>query len=192
MKSTIVFIDSGYLSSISKFFGKGEPLKYKIEVFAHNIAKSKGLECKKIYFYTAPPYQSPQPTTDENKRKANYDKFISKLKEIGIIVREGRCQKIDNTYQQKGVDTLLTIDLSRIPKMEGISDVIVLTADTDFVPIINDLSEDGINVILAYFTDRKRKSGLSLSNHLWKACNDKIKIRKEYFFDANKAPNPTN
>ena len=83
------------------------------------------------------------------------------------------------------MDTLLTIDLSRIPKKENIKEVIVLTSDTDFVPIINDLSEDGINVILAYFTDKKRKSGLSLSNHLWKACKDKIKIRKEHFFNHN-------
>ena len=181
MKSIIVFIDGGYLSFISKFFGKGKPLKYKMEVFANNLAKTKGFECKQIYFYTAPPYQSSKPTPEENKRKANYDKFIVKLKKVKINVREGRCQKIDNTYQQKGVDTLLTIDLSRIPKREGITDVIVLTSDTDFVPIINDLSEDGINVILAYFTDKKRKSGLSLSNHLWKACKDKIKIRKEYF-----------
>ena len=181
MKSTIVFIDAGYLSFISKFFGKGKPLKYKIEVFAKKLAKSRYFECNNIYFYTAPPYQGSISTKEENKRKANYDKFIAKLKGVGIIVREGRCQKIDNTYQQKGVDTLLTIDLSRIPKKEGISDVIVLTSDTDFVPIINDLAEDGINVILAYFTDKKRKSGLSLSNHLWKACKDKIKIKKEYF-----------
>jgi len=183
MKPTIVFIDAGYLSFISKFFGSGKPLKYKMEVFAKNLAKLRNLDCKKIYFYIAPPYQDSKPTEEENKRKANYDKFVSKLKEVGIIVREGRCQKIDNTFQQKGVDTLLTIDLSRIPKKGGISDVIVLTSDTDFVPIIKDLSEDGINVILAYFTDRKRKSGLSLSNHLWKACKDKIKIKKEYFFE---------
>ncbi len=191
MEQTIVFIDAGYLSFISKFFGNGKPIKYKIEVFAKNLAKSKNLECKKIYFYTAPPYQDSKPTKEENKRKASYDKFISKLKEVGIFVREGRCQKIDHTYQQKGVDTLLTIDLSRIPKKEKISNVIVLTSDTDFVPIINDLSEDKINVILAYFTDRKRKSGLSLSNHLWKACRDKIKIKKEYFissFSGGKSP----
>jgi len=181
MKSTIVFIDGGYLSFISKYFGKGKPLRYKLEVFAKNLAKSRGFECKKIYFYTAPPYQDSKPTKEENRRKANYDKFVLRLKEAGIIIREGRCQKIDSTYQQKGVDTLLTIDLSRIPKKEGISEVIVLTSDTDFVPIINDLSEDGINVILAYFTDRRRKSGLSLSNHLWKACKNKIKIKKEYF-----------
>ena len=182
MKSTIVFIDGGYLSFVSRFFGRGKPLKYKMEIFAKNLAKSRGLECKKIYFYTAPPYQDSIPTKEENKRKANYDKFVIKLKEAEIIVREGRCQKIDNTYQQKGVDTLLTLDLSRIPKKENIPEVIVLTSDTDFVPVINDLSEDGINVILAYFTDRKRKSGLSLSNHLWKACKNKIKIKKEYFY----------
>jgi len=186
MESTIVFIDGGYLSFISKFFGKDKPLKYKMEIFAENLAKSKNFNCKKIYFYTAPPYQNSIPTKEENERKANYDKFVSKLKEVGIIIREGRCQKINNTYQQKRVDTLLTIDLSRIPKKEKISNVIVLTSDTDFVPIINDLSEDGINVILAYFTDKKRKSGLSLSNHLWKACKNKIKIKKEYFFKSQK------
>jgi len=183
MKQTIVFIDAGYLSFISKFFGNGKPLRYKMEVLAKNLAKSKNLECKKIYFYTAPPYQSPKPTKEENLRKANYDKFVSKLKEVGINIREGRCQKINNIYQQKGVDILLTIHLSRIPKKEGITYAIVITSDTDFVPIINDLSEDGINVILAYFTDKKRKSGLSLSNHLWKACKDKSKIKKEYFYN---------
>lgn len=182
MTETIVFIDAGYLSFISKFFGKGKPLKYKIEVFAKNLANVKKLECKKIYFYTAPPYQDAKPTKEENKRKANYDKFIARLRDVKIIVREGRCQKIGNNYQQKGVDTLLTIDLSRIPKKEGISKVIVLTSDTDFVPMIKELSEEGIDVILAYFTDRKRKSGLSLSNHLWNACKDKIKIKGEYFW----------
>lgn len=181
MTETIVFIDAGYLSFISKFFGKGKPLKYRIEVFAKNLANVKKLECKKIYFYTAPPYQDSKPTKEESKRKASYDKFIAKLKDAKIIVRQGRCQKIDGNYQQKGVDTLLTLDLSRIPKKEGISNVIVLTSDTDFVPIINELSGDGINVILAYFTDKKRKSGLSLSNHLWNACKDKIKIKIEYF-----------
>jgi len=183
IKQTILFIDAGYLSFISKHFGSGKPLRYKIEKFAKNLAKSKGFECKKIYFYTAPPFQSSKPKEEENKRKANYDKFINKLKSINpeIVIREGRCQKIGNTYQQKGVDTLITIDLSRIPKKENIDEVILLSSDTDFVPIIEDLKEDGIKVILAYFTDKRRKSAFSLSNHLWKACRDKILIKKDYF-----------
>ena len=183
MKKTILFIDAGYLSFISKYFGKGKHIKYKIEDFAKKLANSKGFECKKIYFYTAPPFQSSKPSKEENKRKANYDKFINKLNRINpqVILREGRCQKIGNTYQQKGVDTLITIDLSRIPKKENINEVILLSSDTDFVPIIEDLKEDGIKVILAYFTDKRRKSAFSLSNHLWKACKSKILIRKEHF-----------
>ena len=183
IKQAILFIDAGYLSFISKHFGEGNPLRYKIENLAKNLAKSKGFECKKIYFYTAPPFQSSKPKEEENKRKANYDKFINKLKGISpeIVIREGRCQKIGNTYQQKGVDTLIAIDLSRIPKKENIDEVILLSSDTDFVPIIEDLKEDGIKVILAYFTDKKRKSAFSLSNHLWKACKNKILIKKQDF-----------
>lgn len=183
MDSSIVFLDSGYLSFISKHFGKGKPLKYKIEEFAKRIALEKNLFCEEIYFYTAPPYQGPNPSLEENKRKANYDKFIQKLKTIKptIHIREGRCQKIDNTFQQKGVDTLMTMDLLRVPKKRGIKKIILLTSDTDFVPIIKDLSDEGIDVILAYFTDKKRKSAFSLSNHLWKACKNKILIKREHF-----------
>jgi uncharacterized LabA/DUF88 family protein len=183
MENTIVFIDAGYLSFISKYFGKGKPIKYKIENFANNLAVSKNLECKKIYFYTAPHYQSKNSTKEENKRKANYDKFLFKLKKSKpqIIIREGRCQKINNNFYQKGVDTLITIDLSRIPKKEEVKKVILITSDTDFVPIIKDLKEEGIKVILAYFTDKKRKSAFSLSNHLWKVCSEKLLIKQEHF-----------
>ena len=145
MKSTIVFIDGGYLSFISKHFGGGKPLKYKIEKFAVNITKEIGLNCQMIYFYIAPPFQSPKPSKEENIRKANYDKFIEKLKFVRprINIREGRLQKI---------------------------------------PIIKDIRKTyGVEVILAYFTDRKRKSAFSLSNHLWKAVDKRILIKRKHF-----------
>ena|SRR3989338_4929077 len=182
---TILFIDEGYLSSISKFFGRGKPLKNYIEIFAQKLARERKLLCKKIYFYTAPPYQSPKPTREENERKAKYDFFITKLKSVKleIVIREGRCQKDEKgQFHQKGVDTLLTMDLLKIAQKKEISAIILLTSDTNFVPIIQDIrAEHKIKVILAYFTDRKRKSSLSLSNHLWQACDEKILVRKEHF-----------
>ena len=186
MENTVLFIDSGYLSFISKHFGGGKPLKYKIEKFAVNITKEIGLNCQMIYFYIAPPFQSPKPSKEENIRKANYDKFIEKLKFVRprINIREGRLQKIDETFQQKGVDTLMTMDLLKTAQKRDIKSIIIITADTDFVPIINDIRKDyKIKVTLAYFTDRKRKSAFSLSNELWKSCDDKILIKKEYFED---------
>lgn len=184
MENTILFIDGGYLSFISKHFGKGKPLKYKIEKFASNIVREVGLNCQTIYFYIAPPFQSPKPSKEENKRKANYDKFIKKLGSVkpSIKVREGRCQKIDETFQQKGVDTLMTMDLLKVAQKKEVEKIIILTSDTDFVPIIKDIKEsNGLQVILAYFTDRKRKSAFSLSNHLWKAVDKKILIKRKHF-----------
>jgi len=184
MENTVLFIDSGYLSFISKHFGGGKPLKYKIEKFAVNITKEIGLNCQMIYFYIAPPFQSPKPSKEENIRKANYDKFIEKLKFVRprINIREGRLQKIDETFQQKGVDTLMTMDLLKIAQQKDIKKIVIITSDTDFVPIIKDIRKTyGVEVILAYFTDRKRKSAFSLSNHLWKAVDKRILIKRKHF-----------
>ncbi|MEK6843893.1 MAG: NYN domain-containing protein [Nanoarchaeota archaeon] len=187
MEKAVFFIDRGYLSFISKYFGKGKPLRNKIEKFAKNIANTKSLEIEEIYFYTAPPYKSPIQTTEENKRRANYDNFIKKLKEVSnpkINIREGRVQKVEGGFQQKGVDTLFTMDLFKISQKSKIQNLIILTSDTDFVPIIEEIRRDfRVKVILAYFTDKKRKSAFSLSNHLWNICDDKIFIKKEYFED---------
>lgn len=185
MEETIVFLDGAYLSFISKFFGKGKHLKYKIEHFALNLSREKTLFCKEIYFYTAPPFQSPKPTDEENRRRKNYDLFIKKLNLVKpeINVREGRCQKIKDEFSQKGVDTLLTMDLLKVAQNNKIKNIILLTSDTDFVPIIEDIRKNNkVIVILAYFTDKKRKSAFSLSNHLWNVCDDRILIKKEHFY----------
>jgi uncharacterized LabA/DUF88 family protein len=189
MSECIILLDSGYLTYISKFFGKGKLLKYKIEKFSVNLAKERNLSVKEIYYYTAPPFQSSKANEEENKRRANYDRFIQKIKGVKpkIIVREGRCQKIINQnkeeFTQKGVDTLLTMDLLKIAERKLAENIILMTSDTDFVPIIKDLQENyNIKVILAYFTDKRRKSAFSLSNHLWNICKDKILIKKEHFY----------
>ncbi|MDP2925856.1 MAG: NYN domain-containing protein [Nanoarchaeota archaeon] len=187
MDKTIVFIDGAYLSYISKDFGKGKPLRYKIEKFSTNLCNDLNLSCEEIYYYTAPPYKSSTPTESERQRQRNYDKFISKLKLSipKIIVREGRCQKIDNSFQQKGVDTLMTMDLLKIAEQKKVGSIILITSDTDFVPIIKDIREGhNIQVILAYFTDKRRKSAFSLSNYLWKVCSKRILIRKEHFLQV--------
>lgn len=180
---SIFLIDGGYLSFISKFLGKGKHLQFKLEKFAMNLSKKIGLKCNEIYFYTAPPYQSPKPTIEENKRKANYDKFMDILKKVEnpkVIIREGRCQKIKNEFSQKGVDTLITMDLLKASQNDSIKNIILLSADTDFVPIVKDINNKK-NLVLAYFTDKRRKSAFTLSNHLWNVFKKKILIKLEDF-----------
>ena len=120
------------------------------------------------------------------KRKERYDSFRNSLIKEDVIFREGRIQKLkideEFVFKQKGVDTLMTMDLLKIAQSKEVNKIVLITSDTDFVPIIKDVRKNyKLNVILAYFTDRKRKSPFSLSNHLWKVVDEKILIKKKYF-----------
>ncbi len=190
MNKTLVFIDDGFLSKLSKFFGDGKYLKLHRKKFANFISKKENLSCEKIFIYTSAPFQNPKPTADEIKRKEGYDKFIKSLIEEGIVVREGRCQRLkfgeNFVYAQKGVDTLLTMDLMRVPlKYKGIKRIILIASDSDFVPIINNLQiEEGLEVVLYTYFERNRKSKFSTSNELIKSVYKYVKLTKENFLEV--------
>ena len=100
MEYTIVFIDAGFLSKLSKYFGKEKHITFNLHEFSKYLSRKQNLFCKKTYYYTAPPFISDKPSTEEIIRKRNYDNFIDKLsKDKDFIIREGRCQrlKIDGT-----------------------------------------------------------------------------------------------
>jgi len=182
MEDCIVFIDGAYLSLVSKFLGKGKHLRFDIKKFSENLAKNQNFNCKEIFYYNCPPFQGTPPTNEQEKRKAGYDKFISKLDLSGIKIREGRCQMINNKYSQKGVDVLLSIDLVR--KASEIKSIILVACDTDFVPAIVDIrTKDKVKVILYYFKDKNTK--FSMSDHISSICDKKIRLKKEDFENAS-------
>lgn len=108
MDNTVVFIDAAYLSKICLYFGEGNSyFSIDYNQFAITMARSQNLWCREVYYYTAPPFQGEPPTVDQEERRRKYDKFVTKLRRIpNFIVREGRCQKVEGNYHQKGVDTL--------------------------------------------------------------------------------------
>ena len=191
MEETLLFIDEGFLDKVSRLLGGGNRLKFNKFKFAKKISKKQNFLCKKLFYYTAPPFQGTPPTEKEKSMKEGYDKFISALsKNKDITIREGRCQKIINKkgqeeFNQKGVDTLLTIDLSHIKEdYPNIKKIILVSSDTDFCPIIRDIRKRGdIEVILYTYFDRKRKSKFSLSNELISCCSKWIKLELADFED---------
>jgi uncharacterized LabA/DUF88 family protein len=181
-EETYVFIDAGYLSKISKHLGHGNYIQFDVNRFAVNMADIQDMDCKGVYYYLAPPFQGDPPTPEEAGRKSRHDKFVSKLRNIpGFIVREGRCQKVEGEYFQKGVDTLLTMDLFEICSRGDIRAIVILTCDTDFVPILNRIRGMGIKVILYYYSDFIRGSRFSMSNHILTACDKKVCIDLDLF-----------
>ena len=189
MEDNLVFIDEGFLDKLTKLFGNGKRLKFNKFDFAKRIAEKQNLLCRKLFYYTCPPFQSGISSEKERNMKEGYDKFISALsRNKDIILRQGRCQRIVNQdgkteFNQKGVDVLLTIDLSHINEdFPEIRKVILVSSDTDFCPIIRDVKErENIEVILYTYFEKKRNSKFSLSNELIAFCSKYFKLTKEDF-----------
>jgi len=186
MEETIVFIDETFLEKLSKHLGDGKYIKYDKVLFAENLAKVQGLFCKNIFYYTSPPFQSPNPSKIEEKKKDGYDRFVNKLRARGVIVREGRCQrlKIDGefTFKQKAVDVLLAMDLTNVPlENQNIKKIILISSDSDFVPVIQNLERKGIKTILYTYYEKKRDTPFSRSNHLIKSVYKYALLKKEDF-----------
>ena len=145
MEETLVFIDAGFISKLSRYFGGGKYLSYDIIKFTGLLADKIELIPKRIYYYTAPPFQSNNPSLEERNRKDKYDSFIKKLSENPkVVIREGRCQKLNKnsliSYGQKAVDPLMIIDLMSVPlKFSFIKKIILIACDSDFVPAIEEL-----------------------------------------------------
>jgi uncharacterized LabA/DUF88 family protein len=176
----IVFIDNGYLKKVSARFKSQNVFNCDIKKFAINLSKEQKLFCKKIYFYDAPPFE------DNKTKSKRYVEYTRNLKTRGIIVKEGRCQKIliDKarqiyTYKQKGVDAHITMDLLTCAFEKKANNFILITADTDFVPVIEKVKESKIKVILYCLKNKNRN--FFLSNHLLDACNFVGLIKKEHF-----------
>ena len=191
MDETLVFIDEGFLSQLSKHFGDGNYIRIDYLKFAKSLAKKHNLFCKHLFYYTAPPFQSEPLTEDQIRRKQGYDKFISSFsKNKEVTIREGRCQRVMNEkgnfeYHQKGVDSLMVSDMVSVPiKFPGIKKIMLITSDTDFCPIIADINKLGVQVILYTYYEKKRSSKFSVSHHLIDCCNDIVYITKNDFEEA--------
>ncbi|MDD3160184.1 MAG: NYN domain-containing protein [Candidatus ainarchaeum sp.] len=185
MQDTFVFIDAGFLDKLALYLGDGQRIKFDLFCLAKNLSKNQNLFCKKLFYYNAPPFQSSVPTEDEKRRKQGYDKFIEKIsRNKNIIIREGRCQKTFDEngkpkFVQKGVDTLITMDLSELCfEHKNIKKIILVSSDTDFCPIIKKIKEKGIEVILYSYFNKERHSKFSLSNELIDCCSSYFKIEK--------------
>jgi len=185
-RETLVFIDETFLEKLSKHFGNGKYLKFDKILLAINLAKKQNLNCKNIFYYTASPFQGEAPTIEEKNKKEGYNRFINKLKEKGVIVREGRCQRLkcdgDFVYKQKAVDILLAMNLMSVPlKYPKVKKIILISSDSDFVPVVENLEENGVITILYTYYEKIRNTQFSISNHLIKSAHKYVLLTKEDF-----------
>ena len=188
MEETLIFVDDGFFGLVKKYLQKkaGKDKKY-LQTF-RNICKKENLNLKQLFIYSAPPYQSPKPTEQENFLMSRYNNMMGMLKKKKwITVREGRCQKIINEngkvdYYQKGVDALVILDMYDVKEIyPDIKKIILIASDSDFVPVIERMRDKGIQIIIYTYFDRIRNSRFSTSNQLLKVASKWVKLDESFF-----------
>jgi len=187
MEDTLLFVDNGFFKLVKDYFEKQTGKKKKLLQTLRNICKKESLNFKHLFFYYSPPYQSEKPSARENKLRQDYDKIKKMIsRKNWATFREGRCQrlKIDGKYKysQKGVDILLVIDLMRFErKFPQVKKIILIACDSDFVPVIRQLRQEGIEIILYTYFDRKRDSPFSRYNEMLESCTKWVKLNEKDF-----------
>jgi uncharacterized LabA/DUF88 family protein len=193
---TAVFLDGGYLSKLTKEVFKcpdGRPRKIDFASLAHSLAKERGAELLRCYYYHCPPYQSQYPTDDEKQRQRSYDQFTYNLRKVRQLqLREGRLRRIYDAegkpdFIQKGVDVLLAIDMVKLAMKGAIQKVILVACDSDFIPAIRALKEEGVMTHIYYYPDKD----VGFSQDLVYECDDRHELTDKYFDECDISPAAT-
>jgi uncharacterized LabA/DUF88 family protein len=174
MDKAIVFIDGGYYAKVRRNVFNDAPIK--LDKFSELLCSKHNCERVRTYFYDCMPYQSDPPTADESWRTAQKNKFIYNLRKLPRFeFRAGRLQKIGTTFNQKGVDTLFSVDLVTYAYSGRIDKAILVTGDSDFVPAIMVAKDTGTVVILYY----SRGPGVYAHDELLNVVDEKYEITQE-------------
>lgn len=169
MDKACIFIDGRYVRAMLHNHYNDQPIDYL--KFSNELCR--GCERWRTYYYTCAPYQGTTPSNDERLRKADFDKFESRMKQNPRFeVRLGRLQRTNDhghPFVQKGVDVLLSIDLTQISASRTVDRAIIVSADSDFAPAIQRSKENMVLVTLASFEQHH-------SEVLFRICDERIVI----------------
>ena len=77
------------------------------------------------------------------------------------------------------------MDLTNVPtEFPEIKRIILISSDSDFVPVIKNLEEKNIKTILYTYYEKKRNTSFSRSNYLIKSVYKYVLLKKEHFDNA--------
>ncbi len=183
---TAIFIDGGYLEKIIK----NEFLEVPIDFVKLVDVLRDGKELLRTYYYNCLPYQSNRPTPEESQRFAKKESFFSYLRRIPrFSIRLGKLayrgtNEGKKIFEQKGIDTLLSIDIVNLAATKQVSNIVLLAGDSDYVPAVEVAKIHGVGIILYH-------SQKTVSYHidLWMACDERIPINQG-IINKIKVPTP--
>jgi uncharacterized LabA/DUF88 family protein len=146
----MVFIDGGNFyhgmkEMLHRTTGFPASTPFNFYKFARLLAKNRRLI--RLYYYTGIRNERENP----EKFKSQKGFFDQMRRTPFCTLRLGRIIKRGDSYVEKGVDVLLTVDMIRLARLNNYDTAILVSGDGDFVEAVKDVVEMGRNVELAYF-----------------------------------------
>jgi uncharacterized LabA/DUF88 family protein len=155
-----LFIDAGYLEKLCQdhFAGRADgarvPLAIDFKKLPSVLAKTKPVQ---IFYYYCMPFLSDPPLPAEQASfdaKARFCQVLQRfprwtLRE-GVLERRGGFRSGDQWLMQKRIDVLLACDVTRLVWTRAIDLVVLLSGDSDFVPLVAECQAGGVPVTLRY------------------------------------------
>jgi len=173
----VVLIDNGYLSAILRDeFGQA-----RIDYLKLSEIVCKGYHRLRTYVYDCLPYQADPPTFEQQQLYSGKIKFFNALSKLpSFEIRFGKQRPRAGGFIQKGVDVLLTVDLTRLSSKSQIQKAFLIAGDGDYVPAVKTAKDEGVSIKLHYSgTFQTTPDGHTMpkySNELWQNCDEREEI----------------
>ena len=136
----------------------------------------------RAYYYYCRPYQSSPPTEEEKIRYRSWRRFEGALRNIpnfdvrlGKLVFRGTRSDGRPIFQQKRVDLMLGVDMALLAGKGRLNRVVLLSGDSDFVPAIEAVKQEGILTTLWHGSERDS----SASRELLQTCDERNELTRE-------------
>ena len=182
-EKAVILIDGGYLRAILKEFYQETP----IDFLALSDELCGNCERFRTYYYICPPYQSSNPTPDERRRTSEMDKLLFNLRRLPRFeVRLGRLRRTGNPshlFEQKGVDVLLSIDMTQLSASHTVDHLVLMSGDSDFVPAVR-VAKDNMTLVKLVYQEGQT------SDELFSICDDRMRITKDLIDKVRWTPSP--
>lgn len=193
MSMLAIFIDGGYLDSISRdeYSTRVDIAKLGEEIRQVVGSKSRdNVDILRMFYYDCLPYQSRNPTQEEADRFGKKRSFFYSIGRLPRVkVREGtlKFRGIDKLsgkpiFQQKKIDLQLGLDFALLSGKRSIAHAAIVGGDSDLLPAFEIAKEEGILVWLFHGPAKSHKDGCpTYAPELWNEADERHEMDANFF-----------
>ncbi len=157
MSRLAILIDGGYVDKVLQDeFGGAKILYDKLAQEVAGLVSSQQ-NILRVYYYHCLPFKSDPPTREEAERFSSSQNFFDALNRLprfevrlGRIYPRGRNADGTMKVEQKMVDVLISVDLVRLATRGQVTDIVIASGDSDFVPAIQVAKDEGVLIWLLH------------------------------------------